>query len=575
MRTLFLPGIVAGLSIAAASAAVPRGMASYPFCPTTWAATSLGVFPEGDVEIDTTDGSVNGGPPSGVLTGTTRVLVFDAIAIAETSTVRVSGGPALALLSLSDFTIAGTVLASGADSPGTFASVPVPGGPGGGGGGNDALGGTGDGPGGGTQCASPENAASGGGGGGFGGSGGDGGRADLANAPPGEGGASYGDLTLALQGGSGGGAGSGPAAAGRESGAGGGGGLYLGAFGALTVAPSGIVRADGGDGMTSSHGASAGGSGGGIVLHAATVVNDGAVNADGGAGGEGGSSGGGGGGGGGRIVVASMNAAATGGGVYSVAGGPAGTSSGLDGSAGGVGDVLIDSLALDICPAVQPFLCYKAKTTRGTPPFAPRSEVVEDAFQSVATDITKPAALCNPAAEGAIAFEEDHFESFRVAPEEKHQKQTGILLVTPFGELSVDTLKPDRLLLQAAKSTKSAPPSLASPRFDPFQCYKAKLTKGGPGLAKGQTVDANDQFSEEPRTLRVKKLSRLCVPANVENVVIQEPDRLLACFSVTPAKGEPKHVRRSGVFVAQTFGVDQLDTVKEEEYCAPATFGQP
>jgi hypothetical protein len=36
-----------------------------------------------------------------------------------------------------------------------------------------------------------------------------------------------------------------------------------------------------------------------------------------------------------------------------------------------------------------------------------------------------------------------------------------------------------------------------------------------------------------------------------------------------PAKGQPKHQSRVGLFLVNQFGAEQADTIKEEELCVP------
>lgn len=42
------------------------------------------------------------------------------------------------------------------------------------------------------------------------------------------------------------------------------------------------------------------------------------------------------------------------------------------------------------------------------------------------------------------------------------------------------------------------------------------------------------------------------------------------CYQAKPATGQPKHVKLLGIHVNNQFGPEQLDTVKEEEFCVPS-----
>jgi hypothetical protein len=42
------------------------------------------------------------------------------------------------------------------------------------------------------------------------------------------------------------------------------------------------------------------------------------------------------------------------------------------------------------------------------------------------------------------------------------------------------------------------------------------------------------------------------------------------CYQAKPATGEPKHVKVLGIHVNNQFGSEQVDTIKEEEFCVPS-----
>lgn len=226
---------------------------------------------------------------------------------------------------------------------------------------------------------------------------------------------------------------------------------------------------------------------------------------------------------------------------------------------------------------VDPFLCYKAKSTKGGPGFEPRSAALANGIATGDASVLAYKALCNPAAvDGELIEEaESHLGSFGMKPAVKVAKLGGLPVTTPLGALTLDTVKPDRLLLPAAKSLKGPVEPLASTSVDPFECFKAKVSKGTPKLAKGLEVDVADQFTAKARTLLVKKPTRLCVATSVDGSKLVSPEAALVCFKVKPAKGQPKHAKRLGVHVNHAFGPGQLDTVKDEELCLPSTLQLP
>jgi cysteine-rich repeat protein len=228
------------------------------------------------------------------------------------------------------------------------------------------------------------------------------------------------------------------------------------------------------------------------------------------------------------------------------------------------------------CQVESSFLCYKAKTRKGSP-FEKRDVTLADAFETRETVVSAPKTLCNPAdRDGAgIAEPETHMVSYPIKSTEKHEKVRGFSVSNPLGPLVLDTLKEDRLLVPSTKGVEGAPAPPASFPIDHFKCYKAKISKRAAKFPKNVEVTLSDQFDlSGPRRFAVKGPKHLCLPVNKNGEGIQDPGSLLVCYAARPAKGQPKHAKRS-VFVGNQFGTLQLDTVKEEELCVLSAPGQP
>jgi len=290
-------------------------------------ANSLGAFdPLTNVTFNTDTLAISGGF-TGVGTTANANAGFGAYQIAVFAftdfeldsgvTITATGSRPLALLSLSDLTIAGVIDVSATLDP-SFANGERIAGPGGGNGGlgsnlpvfnsgQPAAGAAAN------SVGNPVTASSGGGpGGGTGGAfGGNGGRAEgqflSLMGPAGQ---AYANLAAGIQGGSGGGTAGGGLFIGSgylAGGGGGGGGIELGAVGTLEVSAGGQIVADGGDGAQGVNfvnvGSGGGGAGGGILLHATNVNQFGHLRANGGNGGTDGEKSGGG-GGAGKIMIA-------------------------------------------------------------------------------------------------------------------------------------------------------------------------------------------------------------------------------------------------------------------------------
>jgi hypothetical protein len=248
------------------------------------------------------------------------------------------------------------------------------------------------------------------------------------------------------------------------------------------------------------------------------------------------------------------------------------------------------------------FQCYKAKPTKGSPKFEPRTVSLTDQFETGSFDVTKPINLCNPADKNDEGLNDPvaHLEGY-VIKGPKHVRHN-VKVENQLGELLLTTAKADRLLAPTAKSLTAPVEPLETTNVDHFKCYKVKSIKGdfctddshlNPGGAceveedcggvedetsfclpnkfpKGLQVTVGDQFTDPPKVFDVKKPSRLCNPVDKEGEGIQHPDAHLMCYQVKPAKEQPKHEGRSGVFVHTQFGPEQLDTVKEEMLCVPS-----
>ena len=148
--------------------------------------------------------------------------------------------------------------------------------------------------------------------------------------------------------------------------------------------------------------------------------------------------------------------------------------------------------------------------------------------------------------------------------------------------------------MPTAKSLAGPVPPLDPVNLDHFKCYKVSVKKrvclkdpnvkcktdsqcveagvGGKcnlGFQKRQ-VTLDDQFPDPVRLLDVVKPTRLCTPVNKDSEGIKNLNAHLMCYKVKPAKGEPKHVKIKGIHVNNQFGLEELDTMREEELCVPS-----
>jgi hypothetical protein len=228
------------------------------------------------------------------------------------------------------------------------------------------------------------------------------------------------------------------------------------------------------------------------------------------------------------------------------------------------------------------FLCYKARTTR-TFTFTPVTGAsLSDEFDAdVVFDATRAKRLCTPADQNGAgipdpATHESGYQLVAEATTPKHVPQKGLTVRNQFGDIGLDTVKPDFLLVPTATNLATDPPALRSNQADNYKCYKVKVTAGTAKFPKGTTAMVADQFTSPAKALDVLEPSHLCTPVDLNGSGIKHPLIHQLCYKVKASKGGPKHVPQIGVHLNNTFaGVERLDTQKEEFLCVPSLEFRP
>lgn len=166
----------------------------------------------------------------------------------------------------------------------------------------------------------------------------------------------------------------------------------------------------------------------------------------------------------------------------------------------------------------------------------------------------------------------------------KSVKQPGVIVRNQFhnsesGALVIDVVKPDRLLVPASKGLTEPLEPPVGVDVDHYKCYKVVLPKGVK-FTPITSVSVQDQFTEV-QTLTGKKLfdlkkpAHLCMVATKNAEAVVDPTQNLFCYQALPTKGQPKHVAAPGLYLSTQFDVDQVDTVKEDEFCVPSEVDLP
>jgi hypothetical protein len=225
--------------------------------------------------------------------------------------------------------------------------------------------------------------------------------------------------------------------------------------------------------------------------------------------------------------------------------------------------------------SLDTFMCYAARTTKGTGKFVPvESVTLVDRLETQAADLVRPTMLCAPGGvNGGNAVDTaTHLEGYRLtrsAGQPAHVKQSGIVVADRFGSLSLDTVKPDRVLVPTGKALDT-PATAPTGGQDHLECYKVNVTPNTPGLAAGTQITVLDQF--QGRTYDVKRPSRLCLAAGASGTAIKSPLAHLMCYRSRRVTGAPAHQKVMGrIHTANAYGPGRLDTIRDTEVCVPAT----
>jgi cysteine-rich repeat protein len=242
------------------------------------------------------------------------------------------------------------------------------------------------------------------------------------------------------------------------------------------------------------------------------------------------------------------------------------------------GDGCSATCGLEGAGGVDRYLCYQTKPEKNSLSVfeVARGVRLADRLETLTVDIKGPDLLCNPAdVDGSgIVNPAAHLRTYPVTPVKgspKFIKRVGIGVVTELGALTVDLTERDELMVPASKSLTGpvAPPGANA--GDRYRCYGLKETAG----ADEQDVLVSDQFAQ-PKTFRIVRPTRLCLPVSKNGDDIENPLVDLMCFRARPAKGQPKHVPVIGISTADEFFGERLRSVREDELCVPAeTTGLP
>ncbi|MGR9108633.1 MAG: MopE-related protein, partial [Gammaproteobacteria bacterium] len=247
--------------------------------------------------------------------------------------------------------------------------------------------------------------------------------------------------------------------------------------------------------------------------------------------------------------------------------------------------------------------------------FFPLTIDLSNRFETGSYFLRKALGLCNPADENATGINDavTHLRAYDIQSnpdnnfQSGHSRQLGLRIENEFhpkfGDLVVDTVQADALLVPSAKShdLPISPLDPSGHAVDNFQCYQVVLNPFSPFFPKNLNVAVDDQF-HQPKVMRLVIPSRLCVPVALNGGQKKNPGTDLMCYRIQPEASicssaaplnaggacrteqdcggtrktsfclaQRPHIKVSGLHTANEIESDEtFSTIREEELCVPS-----
>jgi hypothetical protein len=223
-------------------------------------------------------------------------------------------------------------------------------------------------------------------------------------------------------------------------------------------------------------------------------------------------------------------------------------------------------------PVASPYVCYKARRSAGTAKFVPQPGVpVADRFGERAGELRQPVHVCAPATMGGIEARDP--STFLVTYQQKKvTPPPGAPMRVRLGVTPVDLVKPALAAAPAATDPTATPPAPdpATHDVNHYQCWDAKQSNEVPPNEVDDAFTIIDAYGG-PRTWIMKRLVRVCAPAQVDGADIERSRDGLACFRARRTTLQPKPTLPRGLRVRDEFGTLTVDLTREDMFCLPAS----
>lgn len=220
------------------------------------------------------------------------------------------------------------------------------------------------------------------------------------------------------------------------------------------------------------------------------------------------------------------------------------------------------------------FLCYRARTARGTPRFVASTADFTDERQTRPVELRRPRLLCAPIDLGSGVLDAaTHLTGYLARPGADggaYEPVADVQMLNRLGELYADRAAPPTLLLAPTaidSAVSPTPPDPATNPLDYFRCHDARPLGGRRAFPPGQHVMA--QLPSGPVVFALKQLTRLCDPVGTAGAALKHAATSLACYKAKRARGQGARRPEHGLHAADGLAATTLDALGEREICLP------
>jgi hypothetical protein len=212
---------------------------------------------------------------------------------------------------------------------------------------------------------------------------------------------------------------------------------------------------------------------------------------------------------------------------------------------------------------IDPFQCYEIHR-----PVMNTTVTLDDALGASSVLVQRAKRICAPAdvdgADPNAPSQPGHFTYYTIDQISPFTTVKNVDVTNPFGTVTVNLSRPDRMLVPTAKSVTGTPAPLAD-AIDHFKCYRLTSAR-----ARIDDLTITDQFGTIG--IDVKRPLHLCLAADKNDEGVPNPGAAMLCYQVRgvlPSTAPPL------VYTTNQFGDDQYPFFGPRDLCVPSTVVLP